>query len=302
MSNPWLKFFPSDWRADPSLRMCSVAARGLWMEMLCVMHEADPRGSLFVNGRPITERQLAGLAGITVDEISSLLQELEDAGVFSRDGDVIFSRRMRREDEKAARDKANGSKGGNPKLASDNPPLNPRLNPGVNPQDNVKDKGQDKAQKLEAISYKLEEEDKNNGSNEPSCLVASPKRVRNAYPEDFDQFWSGYPKTPTMSKKETFDAWKRVSVEEREKAVAALPAFRAYCAAKPDYPVVHACRFLSKQRADGFLNQPTILPFAQPTARNHGASNAALQHIINRSAAREAAGGIEIIPPARGGY
>lgn len=135
MSAPWMKFYPSDWRADPALRMCSVGARGLWMEMLCVMHEATPRGSLVVNGRSVNERQLAGLAGCSVDDVASMLSELEDAGVFSREEDgTIFSRRMRRDDEKAERDKANGRKGGNPSLKSENV--------GVNPADNAEDKAQ----------------------------------------------------------------------------------------------------------------------------------------------------------------
>lgn len=129
MSAPWMKFYPTDWRADPSLRMCSLAARGLWMEMLCIMHEATPYGSLRVNGRPVSDRQLAALAG---GEIDALLVELEDAGVFSREEDgTIYSRRMQRDAEKAARDKANGRKGGNPDLKA-----------GVNPPD--------KAQKPEA--------------------------------------------------------------------------------------------------------------------------------------------------------
>lgn len=134
MSTPWLKFYPTDWRADPALRMCSLAARGLWMEMLCIMHEASPYGSLRVNGRPVTERQLSSLAG---GEVGDLLTELEDAGVFSREADgTIFSRRMQRDAEKTAKDKANGRKGGNPALIE-----------GVNPPDN----GLDKAQKPEAI-------------------------------------------------------------------------------------------------------------------------------------------------------
>jgi hypothetical protein len=142
MSGPWLKFYPSDWRADPALRMCSIAARGLWMEMLCVMHEAEPRGSLLVNGKPLSQRQLAGLAGIALDEASTLISELEEAGVFSRDDDgTIYSRRIRRDEEKAAEDKANGGKGGNPGLKR-----------GVNPLD----KGGDKAQKPEARSQRPE--------------------------------------------------------------------------------------------------------------------------------------------------
>lgn len=129
-----MKFYPSDWRADPALRMCSVGARGLWMEMLCLMHEADPRGSLLVNGKVVSDAQLASLCGLPLKEAKPLIAELEDAGVFSReDNGTVYSRRMRRDVDKAARDKANGAKGGNPKVKG-----------GVNPQD--------KAQKPEATS------------------------------------------------------------------------------------------------------------------------------------------------------
>lgn len=126
MSRPWLKFYPTDWRADPALRSCSVAARGLWMELLCLMHEASPRGWLLINGRSVSDRQIASLAGSSIDEVAACLKELEEAGVFSRDGNGdIYSRRMHRDEEKAALDKANGATGGNPALkGGDNPPGN----------------------------------------------------------------------------------------------------------------------------------------------------------------------------------
>ena len=126
MSNPWLKFYPSDWRADPALRVCSIGARGLWMEMLCLMHDSQARGSLMGNGRPGTPRQLAPRAGCSIDEVQTARTELEEAGVFSRElAATIYSRRMRRDDDKARRDKANGSVGGNPSLKGVNPPDNP---------------------------------------------------------------------------------------------------------------------------------------------------------------------------------
>ena len=84
---PWMKFYPVDWRGDEGLRMSSLAARGLWMEMLTVMHGAEPRGSLRVNGAPLTSPQLAKLAGASPKETHALLRELEKAGVFSRDPD-----------------------------------------------------------------------------------------------------------------------------------------------------------------------------------------------------------------------
>lgn len=140
MSAPWLKFYPSDWRADPALRMCSLAARGLWMEMLCLMHEAVPRGSLLINGQPVNEKQLAALCGVSLRDVVTCLAQLGTAGVFSReDNGTIYSRRMRRDQEKAERDKANGKAGGNPTLKA-----------GVNPPD--------KAQILDARSQKESEE------------------------------------------------------------------------------------------------------------------------------------------------
>lgn len=139
MSAPWMKFYPADWRSDPILRLCSMASRGLWVEMLCIMHEAVPYGSLLVNGKRIDKKQLASLVGISEKECSTLLFELEGGGVFSRDPDgTIYSRRMKRDAERAERDKANGKSGGNPNLK-------PRVNPHP-PGDG------DKAQKPESIA------------------------------------------------------------------------------------------------------------------------------------------------------
>lgn len=160
MSAPWMKFFPSDWRADPALRMCSIGARGLWMEMLCVMHEATPRGALVINGKALATRQIAALAGCALDEAEAMIAELEESGVFSRESDgTIISRRMQRDAEKEARDKANGKTGGNPRLKRDKEGVNPQPNP------------EDKAQKPEARSQKPEE-----GTDVPSAAEASVER------------------------------------------------------------------------------------------------------------------------------
>src|SRR3990167_8252379 len=98
---PWLRFYPRDWRGDQALRVCSLAARGLWIEMLCVMHEAKPYGHLLINGQPVTNPQLAGLCGVSPDQIATLLAELDNEGAYSRTAKgVIFSRRMTRDAKK----------------------------------------------------------------------------------------------------------------------------------------------------------------------------------------------------------
>lgn len=114
---PWFKFYPSDWRADQALRLCSLAARGLWVECMALMHEAKPYGHLVVNGRRVTDSQLALLTGAPVDQITALLGELENAGVSSKRGDgVIYSRRMTRDAKRSAEGTKYGKQGGNPAL------------------------------------------------------------------------------------------------------------------------------------------------------------------------------------------
>lgn len=110
-AQPWMKFYPQDWRGEARLRAVSIAARGLWVEMLCLMHEAKPYGHLLLNGHPVTNDQLAALAGTSPDTASSLLAELEGAGVFSRNrSGVIFSRRMRRDYAVSSKQRANVAK------------------------------------------------------------------------------------------------------------------------------------------------------------------------------------------------
>lgn len=132
MSKPWMKFYPSDWRSDPALRMCPLAARGLWMEMLGIMHEAEPYGHLVVKGVPVHPAALAKMVGIGLKECRNLLATLRQVGVFSEtEAGIIYSRRMVRDYAKGLKDIENGRLGGNP-----------ALNQGVNPLD--------KAQKPEA--------------------------------------------------------------------------------------------------------------------------------------------------------
>lgn len=94
----WSKFWWSDWQADQALRSCGVAARGLWMDMLCIANSGSPRGHVTINGVPVSTKRLAVLAGLTEKECASLLQELREAGVFSETPEgVIYSRRMVRD-------------------------------------------------------------------------------------------------------------------------------------------------------------------------------------------------------------
>src|SRR5258708_32008886 len=79
---------------------------------MCLMHEAEPYGSMLVNGKRINKVQMEALVGIPEKECSALMLELEGAGVFSRDPDgTLYSRRMRRDHVKAETGKTHATKG-----------------------------------------------------------------------------------------------------------------------------------------------------------------------------------------------
>jgi hypothetical protein len=79
-----------------------------------------------------------------------------------------------------------------------------------------------------------------------------PVRTRKAYSEEFEGFWQAFPTDTLMSKSEAAKAWARLTEDDRTLALASVPAFRAHCAQHPDYRPVHACRYLSQRRFEGF--------------------------------------------------
>lgn len=108
----WSKFWWADWRNDPALQTCSLAARGLWMEMLALMFQSERRGYLLVAGRNPSNVMLARLAGATENEVENLLAELENAGVFRRDRhNCIWNKRMVHDERDRKAAQKNGEKG-----------------------------------------------------------------------------------------------------------------------------------------------------------------------------------------------
>ena len=109
----WTKFFWADWLSDAKLRRCSPAARGVWMDLLCVAAQHDPIGYLCVNGESLTTSDMARIAGVSEAEVVSLMAELIRNGVCSRDGKGrLYSRRMVRDAQRAALSKKKGQIGG----------------------------------------------------------------------------------------------------------------------------------------------------------------------------------------------
>jgi hypothetical protein len=97
---PWTKWFWSDWLADTGVRMSSLAARGLWADMLAIMSKSERRGYLMQNGEQIGSKDLAKFSGESEEVVERLLMELKKNGVYSTTLDgTIYNRRMARESE-----------------------------------------------------------------------------------------------------------------------------------------------------------------------------------------------------------
>jgi hypothetical protein len=117
MKRPSFQFYPSDWLRDTALRSCSIGARGLWIDLICYMHEGTPYGHLKVNDKVILPANLARMVGETLEVVEGWLSELSDAGVFQYDHDgSIFSKRMVRDEELRNKRASGGVLGGNPNL------------------------------------------------------------------------------------------------------------------------------------------------------------------------------------------
>lgn len=98
----YIVFFPSDWLSDIQLHQCSAEARGVWMDMLCIMAKSSRYGYLINgDGNPFSLEQLAYVIRMSKARLQVCLNELEREGIFLRGPDgVIYSKRLVRDAEK----------------------------------------------------------------------------------------------------------------------------------------------------------------------------------------------------------
>jgi hypothetical protein len=181
MKRPSFQFYPSDWLRDTALRSCSIGARGLWIDMICFMHEGSPYGYLKVGNKVILPENLARMTGITLEEVQGYLKELSDANVYDIESDgAICSRRMIR-DENVRKLRAEGGKlGGNPNLIGEK-------------KDNRKVKN------------------KVNQNTTPSSSSSS-STSNNIYTPPFELFWKAYPEK--KGKGGAWSTWKKINPDE----------------------------------------------------------------------------------------
>lgn len=207
MKRPSFQFYPADWLRDTALRSCSTGARGLWIDMICFMHEGNPYGHLKVGNKVILSSNLAGMVGATLQDVEGWLNELHLSGVYELgEGGEIYSKRMVR-DECLRNKRAEGGKlGGNPALK-------------VNHEDNPK--------------VEIEDKQKPTPSSSSSTSISSTKKNTVAPPEGVtDIVWQDWVKL----RKEKRAAVTQTAVEgiqrEANKAGVSLQTALETCCAR----------------------------------------------------------------------
>jgi len=86
------------------------------------------------------------------------------------------------------------------------------------------------------------------------CPVAKATRTVVTYSEDFEQnFWKPFPRTSIMSKKEAWREWMKLAPDQRLASCQAIEPYKRHLAKNPTLHAVHACRFISQNRAEGIL-------------------------------------------------
>lgn len=109
MNQPYIPLYVGDWMKDPKLSLCSPATRGVWIDLICRLHELDQGGRITAN-----VQQLARLCRCSDVEMHSAITELlttDSAEVYERNGlFTIICKRMRKVAELSAKRKQAGSK------------------------------------------------------------------------------------------------------------------------------------------------------------------------------------------------
>lgn len=96
MKLPFVQLFTGDWLKDPAVSALSPAARGIWFDLICVMHEAGRSGVIAGN-----RAALSRLARCSTDELGSALNEFQMCGTCDIEESnavvTVTNRRMKRE-------------------------------------------------------------------------------------------------------------------------------------------------------------------------------------------------------------
>jgi len=110
-------FYPEDWMSDSRLRLCSAGAKGLWIDILCLMYLSSERGYLVIEDTILDEQMLQKTLGYDAKEFDNYFTELKRYNIIKKDDkNRYFCKTMVNAQQLSEKRSISGKLGGNPNL------------------------------------------------------------------------------------------------------------------------------------------------------------------------------------------
>lgn len=120
-NQPYLPLYVDDWMNNNKLKMCSPAAHGIMISIMCIMHKENEYGKVLLKQKfkQTTDQiknfalQVAKLSAFDLSEVEVPFQELLSEGILIVEGEHLVCPRMVRDCEISLKRSSAGRNGGN---------------------------------------------------------------------------------------------------------------------------------------------------------------------------------------------
>jgi hypothetical protein len=228
---PAIQFYPGDWRKDPGVQSLSYEERGIWLELLFMMHESEKPGLLLLGGVPYPTDRLARALRLDNEVMLKVISELITLNVASVDEETgaLMCRRMVRDRQFVENRKKCGKLGGNPNFKKGK--SNPYYEKD-NHRDNLEDNQRDKQKITPSSSTSLKMSD---------CDDNQSQVVQ------FENFWSACARK--TAKGSARKAWlKAIKLASPQTIIQAMASYAKSMAGKDPQYIAHPATWLNAER------------------------------------------------------
>lgn len=117
---PYLPLYVQDYLTDEKLNMCSLSTQGVYIKLMCLFHKSEIYGGILLKQKDKQCENLASnfagkiakLMPVKIELIESALNELLEERVLNIEGDLLFQKRMVKDNEISIKRADSGKKGG----------------------------------------------------------------------------------------------------------------------------------------------------------------------------------------------
>ena len=215
-SDPWVKFYPSDWLSGT--RGLTMAEAGLYITLIAMMYER----AVPIDMEP---GRLARLCGSSPAAFKRALEALIDQQKIIQTEAGLWSKRVEKELKLRSQRADLASKSARARW----------------------EKPQQKQTSSNADASKTQCESDATRSQKPDT-PRKPPRGRRSYSDRFEAWWKQYPRTLNASKERASALFEKLSETDKQLAEQALGAFRRSVAGEEERFIPHPTTWLNQRR------------------------------------------------------